>query len=481
MFSVFWQNYFFRRFLVLLFSAVTIFSSAAACSLPGINLSNSSSQTLGILKRDPAVKKDGFGAINAISTKKIENEERRCINDLNAEERKGLSLNGLSTLTGVKLEQIQENNQNTLYYLSREKGLFKSTNNGCWWQRIYIFPIEVNPQTVDKNGKTVRKTDRQIQAEIDQKIAKNDEFIATDFAIDRNNQRNIYISGHLKGIGKLYFSNNGGQSFQEIYTETAQYAVKFVVQNPNNPLRIYLVLEGGALLRSLDGGSNWQKIRVFKETPVQIRFVPELGNLFFVLFPKQGLATSRDDGETWQVHNLNKLPSQIGEKQENDGINLNILQNTPFGVFEKIVPIITNTRQAQQSWLMIADSQLWYIENLNLSSTINLDTDINKNRQDQVQNNFKKLVLPLQNEKFNMLDVTYDPQSGLEKILVSIDNNLFETKNQGQSWSLKDKIQLNTNIGNIGQILIDKNNPEIIYLMLVNSKISRKNGTFANL
>lgn len=480
MFFSLWQKNWFRKIFILFFSTITVFSSAASCTLPGLN-TGGSAQTLGILKRDPSVKRDGFGAINAVTTKPIENSSQKCINNLTSEERKNVNFNGLASLSGVKLEQKEINGQQILYYLSREKGLFKSYNNGCWWQRVYLFPIDINPQTVDKDGKNVRKNDKQLQREIEQKIAKNDQFAATDFVIDRNNANNIYIAGHLNGIGKVYFSNNGGQSFQEIYTETDKYAVKFIVQDPNNPLRIYLVLEGGALLRSLDGGSNWQKIRAFRETPIQIGFIPEFGNLFYILFARQGLITSRDDGETWQVHSLSKIPSQIGEKQENSGFNLNPLDSSPFGLFEKMVPVVLTDRAGTQPWLMIADNQLWYIENLDLSSRVNLENANNNTSNSLPQNAFKKLVLPLQNEKFNMLDVTYDPQSGLDKILVSIDDKLFETKNQGQSWSLKDKIQLSTPIGYIGQILIDKKDPDIIYLMLVSSKVSRRNGTFADL
>ena len=112
--------------------------------------------------------------------------------------------------------------------------------------------------------------------------------------------------------------------------------------------------------------------------------------------------------------------------------------------------------QINLPFLLIADRQVWFAGS--------------------PSENFTKLVLPVQNEQYNILDAAPDPRVGLDKILVSVDNTIFETQNRGQSWSLKDKIQIKTPIGNVGQILIDPNNSEIIYLMLVDAKAKRGTG-----
>ena len=267
-----------------------------------------------------------------------------------------------------------------------------------------------------------------------------------------------------------------------------------VAVHPQSSQRVFGILDKGALIRSMDGGVTWQKVRSFKEVPIQMGFVPEFGNLFFALFPTLGLATSKDDGETWQTQELTRQSSQIGETQNRDKFEANPFANKEkFGKYEKVIPVVRGTRylanqntdqnqnstenstssdfqipflnsqnsaatveRVEQPWLLVADRQVWFAGS---------PTD-----------DFTKLILPVQAEQYNILDAAPDPRVGLDKILVSVDNKIFETQNRGQSWSLKDKIQLATPIGNIGQILIDKNNSEIIYLMLIDNKAKRSNG-----
>jgi len=88
---------------------------------------------------------------------------------------------------------------------------------------------------------------------------------------------------------------------------------------------------------------------------------------------------------------------------------------------------------------------------------------------------FQKLLPQLFQElskelKIQFLNSTHSP------FIISAAAEFGETQKRGTSWRLKNKIQLSTPIGNIGQILIDQNNSEIIYLMLVDPKAKRGNG-----
>jgi hypothetical protein len=351
-----------------------------------------------------------------------------------------INVDGLKNLSGLKIIQYSSD---IFYLLTQERGLFKSTDGGYSWERKYIFKVEST------------KTDqKEKDAELNTQIARNNLIVPTDLAINPKDDKIIYVAATDNKIGKVYQSSDGGQTFREGYTEVqTNTGVTFISVDPKNPLRVYAVLQGGSLIRSLDGGVTWQKIRSFKETPVQIGFVPEFSNILYLLFPTQGLAISKDDGENFETKNLTKEASSIGENQPKDGLDLSFSGNTKFGRFDKITPVSASTGE---SWVLLADKQIWYSEN---SST-----------------EFKKLVLPLQSEQQNLLDVAPDPKLGLEKILVSINDRLFESVNRGSSWSVSDKIT--TKIGNIGQILIDPQNSNIVYLMLLDTKYTRSSGLF---
>lgn len=506
----------FRKFFVVIFSSIAVFSSAAACTLPGLGGNNTPNTTYGVLKRDPSVRSDGFGPVRRIKGQDCDNSS--C----------------LSGLSGIKLLQVDDQN---IYFLSRNKGLFRTTDGGREWERLYFFPIDnVETKKTVQNDKGERvqidKTRDEIDSEISSKIAQNDAFAASDFTVDLREPTRIYVSGIFDGIGRILQSVDSGKSFVEIYKEVDRnISVKMVAIHSKSSQRIFGILEKGAMIRSMDSGVTWQKVRSFKETPIQMGFVPEFDNLFFALFPSLGLATSTDDGETWQTQELTRENSKIGETQNRDKFEANPFAGKErFGTYEKVIPVVRGAvyldenQKNNQIFSKVSSNQNPNSQNLQNSSQSNFNlpnlptielpfgsktnNSNNDSQKSEAKNssqiktlpspkinlpflliadrqvwfavspseNFTKLVLPVQNEQYNILDAAPDPRVGLDKILVSVDNTIFETQNRGLSWSLKDKVQIKTPIGNVGQILIDKNNSEIIYLMLVDAKAKRGTG-----
>jgi hypothetical protein len=55
---------------------------------------------------------------------------------------------------------------------------------------------------------------------------------------------------------------------------------------------------------------------------------------------------------------------------------------------------------------------------------------------------------------------------------------LFITTNQGQSWNTQDNVNLSSPTGNISQIIVEKENNQIIYLGLIDPKAKRQKGLF---
>lgn len=429
----------YRRIAVIALTIVAILGTASSCSVPGfLNSSSSKTTTYGLVKKDPAVRAEGFVRANAIVGVEGNTDNQ-----------------GLSKLSTLKIVRV---NKDKLYILTKEKGLFRSENGGQTWTRVYLIPV---------GSENSNSSER--QKEINAKIASNDKITIIDFAIDSLQPQVIYITVLENNLGKIYQSLDEGKNFKEIYSEVEQdIRVLFITVDPLNSSNIFAILEEGALLRTTDSGLSWQKVRSFRDNPVQIGFVPEFNNLFFVLFEKDGLAYSTDTGNNWQLLALTKAASEIGENQPKDGLDISFSKNAKFGRYEKIIPVTAgitynssgkvNNPSNKNPWLLIADKQMWYSENAG--------------------NNFKKLVLPIQSEQANIYDVVPDPNAGLNRILASVDNRLFITTNQGKSWNTQDNINLSTEIGNISQILIEPENTEVIYLTLINPKAIRSNGLF---
>ncbi len=431
--TIFWKNHFFRRGIIIVFTCFAILGTAFSCSG---SLFNRQQVTYGLLKRDPEFQKnqnlnpDGFVKANAVRT--LEGN---------------LSGQGLEGLSVLKIYQVTESK---LYLLTKEKGIFKTNDGGSIWERMYVFPLTGNTES---------------------DLAKNDNLEIIDFDVDRRRGRTVYLAAILDGVSKIYQSLDEGATFREIYTEIQnKEGVSFIRVDPINTNNVFAIIEAGALIRSRDNGITWQKIRSFRDTPVDMGFVPEFDELFYILFDKEGLATSDDLGETWDIRELKKADSEIGEKQPTDGLDISFKERPTFGKYEKIVPVTADIdydyenrkileNSNRQPWILVADRQMWFTEDIN---------------QD-----FKKLVLPSQAEQYDIFDIAPDPQAGLGKIYVSVDNRLFMTTNQGVSWVTRDMIQVSEgNIGYISQVLLDASNPEIIYLGLVNEKARRNKGFF---
>jgi len=422
----FFKNPNYSRVFTLIFTSLAVLGTAFSCSG---GLFNRQETVYGVLKRDAEVRQEGFVKANAVEALNgsVENQ-------------------GLSSLSTSKILQIDSEK---LFILTREKGVFKTVDGGLTWQRLYVFPISKDNQEED--------------------LIKNDDLVIIDFDVPITSPKVVYLAAIENGISKVFQSFDEGENFQEVYSEVqSKDDISFIRVNPVEPLQVFTIIEGGALLRSLDGGLTWQKIRSFRDLPVGMGFVPEFDQTFYILFQDSGLATSKDLGLTWDLKELIKNESQIGERQPTDGLDINFREDITFGKYEKIIPVtakinfdfeqkIVLNPSELQPWVLIADRQMWISSNLSQE--------------------FNKLILPSQAEQYNLFDVSYDPVLGLDKIYVSIDNRLFFTTNRGQSWFIQDMIKIvDGEIGNISQVLVDKNDPNILYLTLVDKRATRRNG-----
>jgi photosystem II stability/assembly factor-like uncharacterized protein len=397
---------------VLIITSLAVLTSAASCTLIPSFLNNKKDISYGLVKKDPGVRTT-FGKINAVKT----------LNDSTNSE-------GLLQSSIVEIAQITPQN---LFALTANQGLYETNNGGRAWERKYIFPV----------GSSANNTEAR-NNELNAQIAQNNSIQNTDVEFSSRNPNLIFVAGTKDKVGKIWRSEDGGREFEEVHSEIGSgNTITGVAIDGKNDNIVYALLSEGIVIRSSDAGKTWTKIKDFQTKTIQLNVVPEYDNLLFVLLENQGFRYSRDNGTTWQEIELNREQSKVGESQTKDfTLRTDALNKTKFGRYSKLIEVPGSTT----AWVMIADQQIWYTDSLDKP--------------------FIKFVLPITQEKYNKATVAIDPIQGIQRVLVSVDNNLFETTNKGVSWTTNDSIGLNSEIGDISDIEIDKENPNIIYMGL---------------
>jgi hypothetical protein len=425
-----------KKISLLAFTSICILTTAASCSLNPFESTPKVVGLMGIIKQDPAIDPSRFGAINAV---RLLNNE--------------VAANALNNSAVIKIKQIDSQ---TLFTLTRDKGVLFTQNGGIDWTRLYLYPVEF---TADQ--------DKQKQAVFQAQLAKNDATLITDFWVNPNDISVIYIAANEGGIAKIFKTIDGGANFTQVYSEVnAGTSVDKVLIDPKNPNHVYALLNKNALIQTLDGGNSWLKSEDYtldkSDKIVQIDILPEL-NTFFMVFEKGGVAISQD-GQKWTPQKLTKLDpvkykeAQDQQAQQNSQDKLNgvvsagnniissfITGLDGFSTYKKIIPIPANQGQDQKPFLLLADDSLWY------------SVDIAKPFV-QIKN------IPIQESKINILDAAVNPQKGFDQIYIAVGNKLMTSENRGQSWKMKEPGI--DNLANISQIQIDPTNPEIMYLGL---------------
>ena len=419
-----------KRTSIFTIISFTVLNSTASCSFLPAFLQPKTVPNLvyGILKKDPTnsqIKASGFVKANAV---KRDGE---------------VDSQGLSKFTVKKVIEVSKD---IIFILTNEKGLFRSSDAGFTWERRYVFPVESSEQDAKKD------------TEIATKIAQNDAFKIKNFVVDKSNSKNIFIVGlGVDSLGKVYQTSDGGDTFKIKYSEVdAGINVIDVTIDPKNPLRVYILLTKGALIRSFDGGNNWEKAYTFVTAPVVLDFIPEFGNTFYAVDAVTGqFYTSSDDGNTWNAKQLKlEQPDKVDEK----GVKIPTPPKAITSITNIIPVAIKNSNKRQ--WLMIANDELIVTQDIN--------------------ENFKKITLPIQNEQTKIGDIAYDTKTGIDHLYVALKDKLLESRNNGQgwSWNTNDLIQLSDPIGEIQKIVISRDNPDIIYLGLT-APAKKKTGYFA--
>ncbi len=153
----------------------------------------------------------------------------------------------------------------------------------------------------------------------------------------------IYMAAKKNGRGKLFKSDNNGESWNEIYTEKDEtsYLTSIAVHN-NNPEIIYIANSKGGLFKSEDGGATWKTLYWAQSLIRSIELDKINPNFIYLATTKNGLLMSQNQGIEFEaiikggyIYNVAVHPSREGslyvsskaglQRSNNRGANWEIL------------------------------------------------------------------------------------------------------------------------------------------------------------
>lgn len=184
--------------------------------------------------------------------------------------------NGLSSLTGVSVQQVWSDAQDpaTFYLSTPGNGLLYTFDAGVTWQ-----------QAKDITAGTVNAV-----------------------SVDPRNTCNVYVA-----IGNLALrSTDCNRHFREIYVDPRPNAVTAIAVDGANSSVIYLGTSAGEFLRSNNAGGSWSRVYQFGAGVRWMRFNPNEAKQVFVYTGENGFLRSVDGAQTWQSLNNGLAPFSGG-------------------------------------------------------------------------------------------------------------------------------------------------------------------------
>jgi photosystem II stability/assembly factor-like uncharacterized protein len=374
-----------QQVVTWLIVAGSIFSLAAGCSLPNLFNPNQNQKvaTLGVIKRDPSVKSNEFGFVNKT---KIANKDS--------------DPQGLNNSKVVEFNQVDKD---TIYVLTENTGLLKTTDGGREWK---LLPIS--------STNTTNETELQTSV--------NNTFSVTNYDLEVSGNT-ILLSGSSSDTkGVIYKGSKDADIFEKIYTGIElKNPVRDVKVSKKDSSIIFATLNN-SVISSRDGGKTWQNIFDTQNTINDFGYVTLDGMERLYILTNNGSIFVQSSDSTDTSPNFTPFSLKTNKSSVTNAYKLLQQDNT----------IIVFTNTAMYSFTAFDT------ENLTL---INLPID---------KQNYKVTAAYLKNNR----------------LIVGIAGKLYESSNLGGTWKSENDLTIPSEAGNISAIQVDNNDSAVIYLGL---------------
>lgn len=159
----------------------------------------------------------------------------------------------------------------TIFLGAKSAGLWKSSNGGASWQKMQ-----------DKSGVLQQKSD------------------VYKVAISRSDPKVMYLAVYQQNRGRVLRSENGGESFKEVYFVSAdRFVVSDIFVNPLNSNHILIATGLGGVLESGNGGKTWRVLKWFAGSLKKLLVNPRNPAEIFVVTSADKILKSVDGGANW--------------------------------------------------------------------------------------------------------------------------------------------------------------------------------------
>jgi photosystem II stability/assembly factor-like uncharacterized protein len=109
----------------------------------------------------------------------------------------------------------------------------------------------------------------------------------------------VYAGGLYKDRGKIYRSENGGEKWEEVYSEAENGpTISSIKVSKSNPQKVYAGVQSGAIIKTEDGGATWSNIYKASAPIINISLDAQNSEVVYFGIYNQGVIRTMDGGKT---------------------------------------------------------------------------------------------------------------------------------------------------------------------------------------
>jgi photosystem II stability/assembly factor-like uncharacterized protein len=301
------------------------------------------------------------------------------------------SLKNKDSIAAVEISTIALDPQDSkiIYLGTRANGLYKSKDAGDTWFK-----------TEDKKNVLSNRAN------------------VYDITIDALSPNRIYIGTYQDKKGRVFRSQDAGESWEEVYIVSKEKFAVFAVAVDNyDPSVVYMGTAQGGFLKSADYGKSWESLKWFDDVISDIVINPRDTRIVYVSTFKKGIYITTDKGLTWQ-----SLERAL----------------KPFREAERVEKIVIDSQRPN---IIYAGSEFGLL------------------RSDDGGTNWQAVKVIIPPQSIPILSLAVNPQN-TNHLYYGAGSVLYRSLDQGENWTVhsfkSSKI--------IKAIVVDPINPDVVYV-----------------